>query len=156
MSSTSAIVAIGNMHQKDGSICPSHIAQLVEGSRSAWTLHSMGNDPVSPVVWRSDTPDRHLVALLALIASRVLLEPVADKRFMGHTLDITTADTPIIDGLAEIARSRSGLALSTTIYSGSSLNPLDLQALENLDIEISQPVWSRIWSAWSNTWVVTP
>jgi hypothetical protein len=105
MGSTSAIVAIGNMHQNDRSICPSHIAQLVEGSRSAWTLYSMGNDPVSPVVWRSDTPDRHLTSLLALIASHVLL---------------------------------------------------DLQALENLDIEISQPVWSRIWSAWSNIWVVSP
>ena len=156
MSSTSAIVAIGNMHPNDGAICPSHIAQLIEGSRAAWTLHSTGNDPVSPVVWRPDTPDRHLVSLLALIASRVLLEPVADKRFMNHTLDITDADAPVVDRLAEIARGRSGLALSVTIYPGSSLNPLDLQALENLDIEISRPVWSRIWSPWSNTWVMTP
>ena len=156
MGSTSAIVAIGNMHQNDVSICPSHIAQLIEGSRSAWTLHSMGNDPVSPVVWRSDTPDRHLASLLALIASRVLLEPVADKRFMKHTLDITAADAPIIDHLAEITRAQTGLALSATIFRDSSLNPLDLQALENLDIEISQPVWSRVWSSWSNSWVVTP
>lgn len=156
MGSTTAIVAIGSMHPNDGTIRPSHVAQLIEGSRASWTLHSMGNDPVSPVVWRPDTPDRHLVSLLALIASRVLLEPVADKRFMGHTLDITEADAPVIDGLAEIARAQSGLALSATIFRDSSLNPLDLQALENLDIEISQPVWSRVWSSWSNEWVVTP
>jgi hypothetical protein len=61
---------------------------------------------------------------------------------------------PIVESLAEITQQAAGLALSATVFDGSSLDPERLMNLINLNIEISASVWSRTWSQWSNQWLV--
>jgi hypothetical protein len=154
MAATTAIIAIGRMHQNDGCIVPSHLAQLHEGHRAAWSLHTIGTHPASPTVWSPDTPDRHFVVLLALIASRVLNEPVADDHLLRRRVHIDEKIAPTIDQLAELTRTSRGLGLSATIHPSSTLHEADLIGLTELDIEISRPTYSRQWSHWANAWEV--
>ncbi|CAB4621163.1 MAG: hypothetical protein F2607_07260 [Actinobacteria bacterium] len=46
-------------------------------------------------------------------------------------------------------------AVSATLVHNSSLRAEDLQALTEIDVEINRPTWSRIYSGWSNDWIVT-
>ena len=66
MPSTTAIIAIGSMHPNDGCINASHIAQLHEGNRAAWTLHDLGEHPTAQRIWRPESPD--------LIAQTLIIE----------------------------------------------------------------------------------
>jgi hypothetical protein len=154
MASTTSLIAVGTMHQNDGCIVPSHVAQLHEGHRSAWSLHDLGSRPTPPTVWLPDTPDQIVTVFLALIASRVLGAPVADERIQRARVKIDVSLLPIVESLAEITQQAAGLALSATVFDGSSLDPERLMNLINLNIEISASVWSRTGSQWSNQWLV--
>ena len=57
MPSTTAIIAIGSMHPNDGCINASHIAQLHEGNRAAWTLHDLSEHPEARRKWMPESPD---------------------------------------------------------------------------------------------------
>ena len=155
MAATTAMIAIGRMHQNDGCIVPTHLAQLHEGHRAAWSLHALGSRPAAPIIWLPDTPERLFSTFLALVGCRVLNEPVADEVMMRRRVQIDDMVTPIVDELAELTRTCRGLGLSATIHPSSSLNEADLVALTELDIEISRPTYCRQWSHWTGDWVVT-
>jgi hypothetical protein len=143
------------MHQNDGCIVPTHLAQLHEGHRAAWSLQALGSRPAAPTIWLPDSPERLFSAFLALVGCRVLNEPVADEVMMRRRVQIDDTVTPIVDELAELTRTCRGLGLSATIHPSSSLNEADMVALTELDIEISRPTYSRQWSHWTGDWVVT-
>ena len=115
MGSTSASVLIGWMHQNDGDICPTHLAQLIEGDSAVWSLHDLGETPAAPVLWLPQRPERIFADLLALIAVHVLDHPAEDPRFTESPVRPEPTDTKAINALGKITRARSGLALSATI-----------------------------------------
>jgi hypothetical protein len=80
MPSTTAIIAIGSMHPNDGCINASHIAQLHEGNRAAWTLHDLSEHPTAQRIWRPESPD--------LIAQTLITEilPLCDGRAISATI----------------------------------------------------------------------
>jgi hypothetical protein len=114
MSSTTATVLVGTAHPNDADICPTHLVRLEEGDRAAWILTDLhGNRP--QVISRPDAPDRIFADLLALIAAEVVHASV-------------TTDNPV-----DLVRGLGRVALSFTIYPGSSQSAGVASALEPLD-----------------------
>jgi hypothetical protein len=64
----------------------------------------------------------------------------------------------IATDLIELVRDRcvAAGALTVTIFEGSSLTggiPM-LKAIDDIDIEICRPVWSRRWNQWNQAWEI--
>lgn len=142
MASTTAIALIGSTHPNDSLICPTHLARLVEGDAAAWTLQDL-HQPQEVTNRRCSGPDRVLLDLLDLVATQVLgSDPITQR----------PAEVGGTDLAFTAARHLPRFALSLTVFDESSLRsaiPL-LAALENVDLDVSLPIWSRKWSPWSS------
>ena len=155
MSSTTALIAIGEMHPNDGQISPSHLAQLHEGSRAVWTLHELSDRPAPRIIWRPDQPNTITTTLLAMLGARLLGHPVVDERFMATSVNIEPEDRAELDRLATATREADRFGVVATVFDGSSLDITELKALTNLDVQIANITYSRVWSAWTSAWKVT-
>lgn len=151
MGATTASVLVGVMHRNDELICPSHLAQLIEGDRAAWILTDLSGQPRAQVVWLPASPEQVLPALLALIAQCVTHD-ADDPQLRGRRVCLGDVPADLVDRFAEQTAQRRGVALSATVSAGSSLRPARLRELRHLDVELHTREWSRVWSVWSDGW----
>jgi hypothetical protein len=141
MASTTATALIGITHPNDSLICPSHLARLIEGDAACWVLNSL-KSPARPVTWRCTSSDRAFPDLLGLIVTNVFAER-RRREEKPSDLEIDRA----------VERDHPRFALSLTVFPESSLRGAlaELDNLANVDLDLSVPVWSKKWSAWSDT-----
>jgi hypothetical protein len=145
MASTTATALIGVTHQNDSMICPSHLARLIEGDGACWILDDLGRR-TPRLEWSCTSSTRVLPDLLGIVALGVLAN-------CGTGLATPKpADEDIDQAVASMQENRR-FALSITVFPESSLRGslVQLESLANVDIDVSMPVWSKKWSAWTGT-----
>ena len=75
--------------------------------------------------------------------------PQARRKWMPESPDLIAPT--LINEILPLCHTH---AVSATLVHNSSLRAEDLQALTEIDVEINRPTWSRIYSGWSNDWIV--
>ena len=158
MATVTAMIQIGTAHQNHSGICPTHQMFLSENSRPAWTLYQIHSDePMA--VWiptvENMLEDGILMACLLTIKDPALVSAAA--AFRGDYLkraelydDINAKNRR---NLYELSR-RVGVEhkLVISVLEGCSFtNQLAILGQYLIGVEVCQSIYSREYSAWTNS-----
>ncbi len=138
MGSVAASALIGNMHPNDGRICPTHIALLWEGNRSAWVISDLAGP--ARKTWRPYTYERNVPELLALLAVVILGAVPNNERMLKRDVTMVASDSEELDRLAAFTLDFKGMAISVTIIDESAgLGLQNVKEFGHRDLAIFTP-----------------
>jgi hypothetical protein len=131
MASVTTFVVIGEPHQNDTGLNPEILVELWEGSRARWIFRKMSDGTVLKTIEPSSPKD----IAKELVREIEALEPGATD----------TAGKPLL------------LSVVVTALEGSTvLHQLDdLKSLIACDLHVLTTTYSRMFSPWAKSWVVT-
>ena len=155
MATTTAIILIGNAHQNDSGINPTHIIRLSENSRPALILQSLYDNNAEPKIMiptiENTINDIYLMIAVFILEKIKPSKQICDleKRSLYEILEDTERHGLYNETLKVFQVNRIKIVFN--ILDGSSLlSQLEIIKQFPNDFEVTLPAMKKEFDAWSN------